>query len=113
MNLGTNINQISYCGQISLLSAAVNCSYSDNLIPLVVTFILLAIEFQKYFNSLDFPLSGYLYQTLQGLFFNDLKAFKLFKIIHLQEMGQKFLEGNKLLQMVNKIQVQKKKIIIN
>ena len=29
---------------------------------------------KKYFNSLDFPLSGYLYQTLlQGLFFNDLK----------------------------------------
>ena len=23
--------------------------------------------FQKYFNSMDFPFSGYLYQTLQGL----------------------------------------------
>ena len=30
-------------------------------------------------------------------------AFKLFKIIHLQEMGQNFLEGNKLLLMVNKM----------
>ena len=28
---------------------------------------LLFFFFQKYFNSLDFPLSGYLYQTLQGL----------------------------------------------
>ena len=30
-------------------------------------------DFQTYFNSLDFPLSGYSYQTLQGYFFNDLK----------------------------------------
>ena len=29
------------------------------------------LSFQKYFNSLDFPLSGYSYPTLQGLFFND------------------------------------------
>ena len=29
--------------------------------------------FQNYFNSLDFPLSGYTYPTLHGLFFNDLK----------------------------------------
>ena len=26
-----NISQICYCGQISLLSAAVNCSFSDNI----------------------------------------------------------------------------------
>ena len=26
-----NISQICYCGQISLQSAAVNCSFSDNL----------------------------------------------------------------------------------
>ena len=28
-----NISQICYCGQISLQSAAVNCSFSDNLTP--------------------------------------------------------------------------------
>ena len=38
-----NISQICYCGQISLLSAAVNCSFSDNLTSLGVTFILLAM----------------------------------------------------------------------
>ena len=38
-----NISQLSYCGQISLQSAAVNCSVSDNLTPLGVTFILLAM----------------------------------------------------------------------
>ena len=38
-----NISQICYCGQISLQSAAVNCSYCDNLTPLGVSFILLAI----------------------------------------------------------------------
>ena len=38
-----NISQICYCGQISLQSAAVNCSFSDNLTPLGVTFILLAM----------------------------------------------------------------------
>ena len=38
-----NISQICYCGQISLQSAAVNCSFSDNLISLGVTFILLAL----------------------------------------------------------------------
>ena len=37
-----NISQICYCGQISLQSAAVDCSFSDNLTPLGVTFILLA-----------------------------------------------------------------------
>ena len=38
-----NKSQICYCGQISLQSAAVNCSFSDNLTPLGVTFILLAM----------------------------------------------------------------------
>ena len=38
-----NKSQICYCGQISLQSAAVNCSISDNLAPLGVTFILLAM----------------------------------------------------------------------
>ena len=28
-----NINQICYCGQISLQSAAAKCSFSDNLTP--------------------------------------------------------------------------------
>ena len=46
-----NISQICYCGQISLQSATVN-SFSDNLTPLVVTFILLAIVHQV-------QLSGY------------------------------------------------------
>ena len=36
-----NKSQICYCGQISLQSAAVNCSFSDNLTLLGVTFILL------------------------------------------------------------------------
>ena len=38
-----NISQICYYGQISLQSGAVNCSFSDNLKPLRVTFILLAM----------------------------------------------------------------------
>ena len=38
-----NIRQICYCCQISLQSAAVSCSFFDNLIPLEVTFILLAM----------------------------------------------------------------------
>ena len=38
-----NISQICYCGQISLQSAAVNCRISDNLTPLWVTIILLAM----------------------------------------------------------------------
>ena len=37
------ISQICYCGQISLQSTAVNCSFSDNPTSLVVTFILLAM----------------------------------------------------------------------
>ena len=38
-----NINQICYCGQISLLNASVNCSYSNYLRPLGVIFILLTM----------------------------------------------------------------------
>ena len=38
-----NKSQICYCGQISLQGAAVNCSFSDNLTTLEVTFILLAM----------------------------------------------------------------------
>ena len=38
-----NISQICYCGQFSLQSAAVNCSFSDNLTFFGVTFILLAM----------------------------------------------------------------------
>ena len=38
-----NKSQICYCGQISLQSVAVNCSFSDNLTPLGVTFIFLAM----------------------------------------------------------------------
>ena len=38
-----NISQICYCGQISLRSAAVNCSFPDYLTPSGVTFILLAV----------------------------------------------------------------------
>ena len=39
-----NISQICFCGQISLQNAAVNCSFSDNLTPLGVTFISLAMK---------------------------------------------------------------------
>ena len=42
-----NISQICYCGQILLQSAAVNCSFSDNLTPLGVTFILLVMVHGK------------------------------------------------------------------
>ena len=38
-----NISQICYCGQISLQSAAVNCTFFYNLTPLGVTFILQAL----------------------------------------------------------------------
>ena len=38
-----NKSQICYCGQISLQSAAVNCNFCDNLTPLGVPFILLAM----------------------------------------------------------------------
>ena len=38
-----NKSQICYCGQILFRSATVNCSFSDNLTPLGVSFILLAM----------------------------------------------------------------------
>ena len=38
-----NVSQICHCGQISLQNCGVNCSFTDNQKPLVVTFILLAI----------------------------------------------------------------------
>ena len=38
-----NISQICYCGQVSLQSAAVNCSFSDILAPLGAMHILLAM----------------------------------------------------------------------
>ena len=38
-----NISQICYRGQDSLQSDTVHCSFSDNLTPLEVTFILLAM----------------------------------------------------------------------
>ena len=49
-----NISQICYCDQISLQSAEVNCSFSGNMTPLRVTFILLAIvqEIKKGYNHL-------------------------------------------------------------
>ena len=40
-----NISQICYCGQISLQSAAVNCSVSDNRTPRGDLFILLAMVY--------------------------------------------------------------------
>ena len=55
-----NISQICYCGQISLQSAAVNCSFFDNLKPLGVPFILLAMvpliefEFENQSNQSKF-----------------------------------------------------------
>ena len=48
-----NIIQICYGGQISLQSAAVNCSFSDNQTPLGVTFILLAMD-RSFFADVSF-----------------------------------------------------------
>ena len=45
-----NKSQICYWGQISLQSAAVNYSFSDNLAPFGVTFILLAMVQLGYFS---------------------------------------------------------------
>ena len=39
-----NMSQICYSGQNLVQSAVVDCSFSDNLTPLGVTFILLAIS---------------------------------------------------------------------
>ena len=47
-----NISRICYCGQISLQSASVNCSITDNLTPLGVTFILM--EMVHYLMTLVF-----------------------------------------------------------
>ena len=41
-HINISLSQICCCSQISLQSAAVNCSFSDNLTPLGVPFILLA-----------------------------------------------------------------------
>ena len=49
-----NKSKNCYCGQISLQSAAVNCSFSDNLTPLGVTFILLAMVPRSMNHSLQF-----------------------------------------------------------
>ena len=38
-----NISQICYCSQISLQNTPFNCSFSDNLTHLGVTFILMAM----------------------------------------------------------------------
>ena len=44
----SNISQICYHSQISLRSAAVNCTFSENLTSLGVPFILLAIVHGDY-----------------------------------------------------------------
>ena len=49
-----NKSQICYCGQISLQSAGVNCSFSDNLTLLGVVFILVVMV-HYYFLYLWFP----------------------------------------------------------
>ena len=54
-----NINQICYCGQISLQSAAINCIYSDNLTSLRVTFILL-VRYQALFLLICCAFSSYI-----------------------------------------------------
>ena len=56
---------------ISVIGSVSNC-YACNQHS-AVEYMTEFIYSQKYFNSLDFPLSGYSYQTLQGLFFNDVK----------------------------------------
>ena len=47
-----NKSQICYCCQILSQCAAVNCSFSDNLTPLEVTFILLAMVHYVIFNTI-------------------------------------------------------------
>ena len=48
-----DISQICYCGQISLQSAAVNWSFSDDLISLGVTSILLAMVHEMFKNTTE------------------------------------------------------------
>ena len=61
-----NISEICYCGQISLQSAAVNYSFSDNLIHIGVPYILLAIVHSKLFYSrMSFLFSDALGTALQ------------------------------------------------
>ena len=47
-----NTSKICYCGQISLQSAAVNSTFSDNLAPWGVPFILLAMVHKLIAKSL-------------------------------------------------------------
>ena len=63
-----NKSQICYCGQISLQSATVNCSFSDNLTPLGVPFILLAMAKQV---RAQIIWSGYIWHAsaFQGVVF--------------------------------------------
>ena len=53
-----NISEIFYCGQISLESAAVNYSFSDNLTPLGVAYILLMIIIISLITNIFTILSG-------------------------------------------------------
>ena len=71
-----NISEICYCGQISLQSAAINCSVSNNLTPLGVPFILLAMEHIHVYVlsvAIVFKINLCLLQN-QIQFSNDLKC---------------------------------------
>ena len=56
--------QIYYCSQISLQSAAFNCSFSGNLTPLGVTFILLAM-----LQWITIPSWGLIWQAHEYVYF--------------------------------------------
>ena len=56
-----NKSQICYCGQISLQSAAVNCSFSDSLTLFGVAFILLGMV-PMYGTKIWLPTNHFSYQ---------------------------------------------------
>ena len=66
-----NKSKICYCGQISLQSAVVNCSFFDNLMPMVVTHILLAMEHGHLLcvTSMFFPIHEDLDAVVVNVFF--------------------------------------------
>ena len=52
------------CGQISLQSAAVNCSFSENLTPLGVTFILLDIVLKRMVFLVFFLYESFIFEIV-------------------------------------------------
>ena len=73
-----NISQIYYCGQISVQIAAVNCSSSDKLTPLGVTYILLAMVSNLFhiiglFLGIHRIMSGVRYHKLKLVLVTDMQ----------------------------------------